>query len=76
MNPSKEYNPMPVPKYCYLPTCKNTSIKNPKKIFFAVPNSQKHEWCTAVGVECPKRPLHICEDHLNVSDNMLISFLY
>ncbi|XP_063838187.1 uncharacterized protein LOC135087320 [Ostrinia nubilalis] len=69
MNPNEAWMPMKDPKYCFLPTCKNCS-RDHQKAFFAVPSSAKQEWCNAVGITCPKRVLYICEDHLNLEEDV------
>nr|XP_049696795.1 uncharacterized protein LOC126054614 [Helicoverpa armigera] len=69
MDPSQTYTPMKEPKYCFVPACKNSS-RDTQKAFFAVPSSAKQEWCHAVGIACPKRVIYICEDHLNLQDDV------
>ncbi|XP_073960799.1 uncharacterized protein [Choristoneura fumiferana] len=61
------YIPPKYTKYCFVPSCNNDSLKKPDKHFFHVPYKNKAEWCRAVGKEViPKRPLVICEDHLDL----------
>nr|XP_049693042.1 uncharacterized protein LOC126053858 [Helicoverpa armigera] len=69
MDPSQTYTPMKEPKYCFVPACKNSS-RDTQKAFFAVPSSAKQEWCHAVGIACPKRVIYICEDHLNLQEDV------
>ncbi|XP_073952855.1 uncharacterized protein [Choristoneura fumiferana] len=58
---------------CFVPTCKNTVIKNRKKHFFHVPRSSRVQWCAAVNkTNVPKTgSLYICEDHLNLEEALL-----
>lgn len=59
-------------KYCFVPFCESSSIKEPAKIFLAVPKGEKRlKWLQM----CRRDPktvtlqssLYCCEDHFNVS---------
>ncbi|CAG4966261.1 unnamed protein product [Colias eurytheme] len=75
MNLNEKYTPFKEAKYCFVPSCKNNSIKHKEKMFFVVPSASKQDWCKAVGVDCPKRSLYICEDHLNLKED-ITNYMY
>lgn len=58
-------------KYCFVPSCRNTTHSTPEKHFMSVPKSDevRKQWCIAAN--CPDRRLrtvsYCCEDHFNVS---------
>lgn len=63
-------------KYCIVPLCTSTTVKNPDKIFIRVPENKKRriKWLKAcrrgVGDFSTKsKDIHVCEDHFNVSIN-------
>ncbi|XP_047036293.1 uncharacterized protein LOC124642038 [Helicoverpa zea] len=61
-------------KYCFVPQCKNTTIKAPEKHFFNVPrNNERYMWCEAVGRAkgsiSPKSTVSCCEDHFNLEED-------
>lgn len=58
---------------CFIPTCLNSTLSTPSKVFLNVPNltdELRVKWCSAIGVDrkfelnCSKT---ICEDHFNVN---------
>lgn len=64
-------------KYCFVPKCKSTTLKNPSKIFVCVPKGKiREKWIKQVRRE-PNTSLttvfYCCEDHFNV--NTVINFL-
>ncbi|XP_045490867.1 uncharacterized protein LOC123690833 [Colias croceus] len=48
MNPNEKYTPFKEAKYCFVPSCKNNSIKHKEKMFFVVPSASKQDWCKAL----------------------------
>ncbi|XP_072162427.1 uncharacterized protein [Bemisia tabaci] len=61
--------------YCFVPSCKNTSLSTPDKIFFSVPYGVlRKEWCGAVGRSpnslSEKTHRKCCEDHFNLEKDV------
>ena len=60
-------------RWCFVPKCKSTSVKNPEKIFLCVPKGEpRKKWYKTVRRDmCPTTSLtstiYCCEDHFNVS---------
>lgn len=65
-------------KYCIVPKCRNTTLKTPNKLFFLVPKNAilRKKWCRIMrrNDQVPlssSTSLFCCEDHFNVSTNLL-----
>lgn len=60
-------------KSCMVPQCRNTSLKNPNKMFVPVPRMHLNKWMRLAGRDPYAislknvAKLMICEDHFNVS---------
>ncbi|XP_071041588.1 uncharacterized protein [Parasteatoda tepidariorum] len=66
-------------KYCIVPSCTNTTCRNPGKLFFAVPKNElkRKKWCAAISRHETEireyslsSSLYCCEDHFSVQDDM------
>ena len=62
-------------KYCFVPSCKNTSARNPDKEFITVPSNElrRKAWCEAVGYNKDRKLRKIsycCEDHLDLKNDL------
>lgn len=57
-------------KWCFVPSCTNTSINSPNKLFISVPKQyyRKLRWFQAAGRDMPKSQsgFFCCEDHFDV----------
>ncbi|CAH1155652.1 unnamed protein product [Phaedon cochleariae] len=61
-------------KYCFVPSCPNTSEKNKDKLFILVPLKEniRMKWCVAVSRPYTKtKRLYCCEDHFDLEFDML-----
>lgn len=60
-------------KYCFVPTCTNTALKAPNKLFVTVPKNEmlNKAWQKAVGRKNVKGTIFCCEDHFNVKTLLL-----
>nr|XP_026484701.1 uncharacterized protein LOC113392466 isoform X2 [Vanessa tameamea] len=60
-------------KYCIVPMCQSTTVKNPNKIFFRVPNNItiRKKWCKVMKRDLigPKSTKYVCEDHFDVEND-------
>ncbi|XP_030758054.1 uncharacterized protein LOC115883783 [Sitophilus oryzae] len=64
-------------KYCVVPLCTSSTVKNPDKIFIRVPEDKKRriKWLKAcrryVGDYSTKTThIRVCEDHFNIAEDM------
>ena len=62
-------------KYCFVPSCKNTSARNPDREFIVVPRNElkRKAWCEAVGYDKDqtiRRISYCCEDHLDLKNDL------
>ncbi|XP_047995594.1 uncharacterized protein LOC125233581 [Leguminivora glycinivorella] len=63
------------PKYyrdemrCFVPSCKKYRRDNPYLSYLRVPQSLKEIWCEALERTCPKMPLYVCGEHINVDED-------
>ncbi|XP_074113734.1 uncharacterized protein LOC141536858 [Cotesia typhae] len=61
-------------KYCFVPSCRNTTHSTSEKLFISVPKSDevRKQWCIAAN--CPDRCLrtvsYCCEDHFNLKEDL------
>lgn len=58
--------------------CENTTVKTPNKVFIHVPVSRKLQWLKACRRDVKdfsekNIALYVCEEHFNVSTNLIIS---
>lgn len=68
-------------RHCYVPRCKNTTVKTPNLKFFAIPSNatgkRRKMWIAA----CRREPISdkttgfICEEHFNVSVYFIIIYV-
>lgn len=60
-------------KYCIVPLCQSTTVKNLNKSFFRVPSdlNKRKMWCKLMRRDLigPKSTKYVCEDHFDVSTN-------
>ncbi|XP_046970931.1 uncharacterized protein LOC124537975 [Vanessa cardui] len=60
-------------KYCIVPMCQSTTVKNPDKIFFRVPNNMtiRKKWCKVMKRDLigPRSTKYVCEDHFDVEND-------
>lgn len=67
-------------KSCFVPSCKNTTVTAPNKVFLSVPNEplKRKAWCQAVG--CPEKKLrkgsYVYQDHFKASIQQNIPFKF
>jgi len=62
-------------RYCFVPQCQSTSLRNPDKMFISVPRDEnvKLKWFNAVRRDLrfvsssSKTHFSVCEDHFDVS---------
>ncbi|CAM1305965.1 Uncharacterised protein g4211 [Pycnogonum litorale] len=62
-------------RYCFVPGCKNTSIKTPNKLFITVPREKKRrkQWMRAARRQdegTALTPFFCCGDHFNLRDDV------
>ncbi|XP_037970588.2 zinc finger protein 311 isoform X2 [Plutella xylostella] len=59
-------------KYCIVPSCRNTTIRAPDKVFFHVPGDTeiRRKWCQIMNKDMPSpsTSCYCCEDHFDVED--------
>ncbi|XP_063993661.1 uncharacterized protein LOC135171204 [Diachasmimorpha longicaudata] len=70
-NDSKKVKKQPY-KYCFVPSCANSTVTKPNKVFITVPACKNIRlWCEAAGYS---RPLlgrsDICEDHFKLEEDL------
>ncbi|XP_063988529.1 uncharacterized protein LOC135168365 isoform X1 [Diachasmimorpha longicaudata] len=73
MSKEKKKIKTPTYKYCFVPNCKNTTIKTPHKIFVSVPKSAeiRRLWCIAAAYTGKLRlSSAICEDHFKLDEDL------
>ncbi|XP_044739004.1 zinc finger protein 354C-like [Chrysoperla carnea] len=67
-NPGESY------KYCFVPSCLNTTYSTPEKHFICVPRNDevRKQWCIAAN--CPGKRLrttsYCCEDHFDLKEDL------
>lgn len=66
-------------KWCFVPMCQNTELKNPDKVFITVPKSDelRRQWFRAAHREFlgSKSSFYCCEDHFDVSKQLFIRII-
>ncbi|XP_044740051.1 zinc finger protein 568-like [Chrysoperla carnea] len=61
-------------KYCFVPSCRNTTYTTPEKHFISVPKNDevRKQWCIAAN--CPDKRLetesYCCEDHFDLKEDL------
>ncbi|KAJ8666315.1 hypothetical protein QAD02_007977 [Eretmocerus hayati] len=59
-------------KTCFVPQCRNTSVKTPDKIFLTVPKAKRKLWFEAVGHPDTKKMKsnYCCQDHFDLKNDL------
>ncbi|XP_073964658.1 uncharacterized protein [Choristoneura fumiferana] len=54
---------------CFVPSCKKYRRDYPNSLYLSIPKPLQATWCQALHMNCPKRNLYVCEEHINIEED-------